>query len=1014
VPICASCAQENPEGAKFCNACAASLVETPASREQRKVVTCLFCDVAGSTALGEQLDPEALRALLARYFERMKGIVEHHGGAVEKFIGDAVMAVFGLPAVHEDDALRALRAAAEMRDALPELGIEGRIGVNTGEVVAGTEERFATGDAVNVAARLEQAAQPGEILIGEATLRLARDAVEAEPVEPLVLKGKREQVSAWRLVSVSTEAAARRPDSPLVGREQELRALGEAWERVSVERRCELVTVVGAAGVGKSRLAAEFLAGVGATVVRGRCLSYGEGITYWPVVEVLTQLESRRSGLELEPAASEALGVLLGGEGASSIDEIAWAFRKLLEAVAGERPLVAVFDDIQWGEEAFLDLVEHVAFVSTGVPILLLCMARPELLDRRGGWAGVMRLQPLDSEEAERLLETRIGGQQLAPAVRERILVAAGGNPLFVEEMAAMLQESDDGEVVVPPTIQALLAARLDQLETADRTVLEHGAVEGELFHRSAVQALTPEESRLTTRLTALVRRELIRPDKAQLAGDDAFRFRHLLIRDAAYEATPKATRADLHERLAAWLEQRGAALVELDELLGHHLEQAYRYRAELGPVNEEARLLARRAAERLGAAASRAFLRKDAQAGVSLISRAVALLPSLDPARVNLIRNVRAMQGIGGDLNWAHTVLSEAIAAGDKRMKAHALVQQGFLQLFTEPEVAPRELIEIAEQAIEVFEELSDELGLARAWRLIAETQYLARRAGPSAEASEQALVHIRRTGDQLEEAESVEWLAITLLMGPTPASEAISRCEGLLEEIAGKPVLEVMVTIVLANLLAMTGRLGEAQELMERARRLRDERVGRIWFFPHDFGLVTTLADDPIAAERRLRWGYETQKRIGGTSHFSAITALLARALYAQGRDDEAEQLTQECEEAARPNDVVASILWRATRARVLARRGELVAAEALAREAVAFAAESDFLDAHGDALSDLAEVLTLVGRPEDATAELERAHQLYEQKGNLVSAERTHLRLAELTTGELPGIPLDPKTT
>nr|MBA3366923.1 AAA family ATPase [Actinomycetota bacterium] len=390
---CAVCGYEAAGSVRFCPECGARA--DGRAREQRKVVTVLFCDVAGSTALGESLDAEALRALLARYFQRMKSIVERHGGLVEKFIGDAVMAVFGLPAVHEDDAVRALQAAAEMQLALPELGIEGRIGVCSGEVVTGTEERLATGDAVNVAARLQQAAQPGETLLGETTLRLARDAVEVEPVEPLALKGKREPVPAWRLVAVSTAAAERRFDSPLVGRERELGALAEAWERACGGTGCELVTVVGAAGVGKSRLAAEFLAAAEATVVRGRCLSYGEGITYWPVVEVLKQLEAQRSRVGLDPVAADALAVLLGEGGTSSTDEIAWAFRKLLEAVAAEGPLVAVFDDIQWGEDVFLELLEHVAFLSTGAPILLLCMARPELLDRRSDWSGVTRLQPL-------------------------------------------------------------------------------------------------------------------------------------------------------------------------------------------------------------------------------------------------------------------------------------------------------------------------------------------------------------------------------------------------------------------------------------------------------------------------------------------------------------------------------------------------------------------------------------------------------------------------------------------
>ena len=464
--------------------------------------------------------------MLGRYFERMSGIVESHGGTVEKFIGDAVLAVFGVPQVHEDDALRACRAAVEMRDALPALGIQGRIGVNTGEVVTGTAERLVTGDAVNVAARLEQSAAPGEVLIGGATNQLVHGAVDAEPVVPLVLKGKAAPVPAFRLVSV-LDAVERGHSSRFVGREGELALIGEAWRRAQAQSRCELLTVVGEAGVGKSRLVAEALAVIEARVVLGRCLPYGEGITYWPVVEAVKQLAAVPS----DPIAAAAIRSLLGeSEVGTSGDEIAWAFRKLLEEQA---PLVCVFDDIHWGDETFLDLIESTALLSTGAPMLLLCMARPELVERRSTWPATLRLEPLDDEDTESLIGTNVPEE-----LRTRIATAAAGNPLFISEMLAMTHEAGD-QVEVPPTLKAVLAMRLDQLGDAERRVLERGSVEGEIFHRGAVQALAPEELRVTTRLAALVRRQLVRPDRAQLTGEDGYRFRHLLIRDTAYDAVP-------------------------------------------------------------------------------------------------------------------------------------------------------------------------------------------------------------------------------------------------------------------------------------------------------------------------------------------------------------------------------------------------------------------------------------------------------------------------------------------
>ncbi|MEX0851538.1 MAG: adenylate/guanylate cyclase domain-containing protein, partial [Gaiellaceae bacterium] len=363
---CPSCGRENADDARFCSACGTALAAPAPARESRKVVTVLFCDLVGSTALGESTDPEALRGRMRRYFEDLRRIIERHGGTVEKFVGDAVMAVFGIPVSHEDDALRAVRAVAEMRVAIAGHGLEARIGVNTGEVVVGGEgETLVTGDAVNVAARLEQAAPPGETLIGAETRSLVRDAVRVEPVEPLTLKGKSEPVPAFRLLELlaDAEALARHPEAPLVGRTRERERLRRDFEDAVAERTCRLFTLLGPAGIGKSRLVSDFLEHAEDTtdVLRGRCLHYGEGITYWPLVEILVRL-----GID----SDDVIG--------SSPQETQLAFRRLLEARASERPQIVVLDDIQWAEPTFLDLVEHVADFSRDAPIFLLCVARTE------------------------------------------------------------------------------------------------------------------------------------------------------------------------------------------------------------------------------------------------------------------------------------------------------------------------------------------------------------------------------------------------------------------------------------------------------------------------------------------------------------------------------------------------------------------------------------------------------------------------------------------------------------
>jgi class 3 adenylate cyclase/tetratricopeptide (TPR) repeat protein len=952
-------------------ACSAALVTGSPPREVRKTVTVLFCDVTASTALGESTDPETLRGLLARYFARMSVIVESHGGTVEKFIGDAVMTVFGVPAAHEDDALRACRAAVEMRDALPELGIQGRIGVNTGEVVAGTAERLVTGDAVNVAARLEQAAAPGEVLIGETTYSLVREAVAAEPVEPLRLKGKAEPVPAFRLLTAHA-APERRHDSLFVGRKHELGLLADAWERAVAEQRCELVTVVGDPGIGKSRLTVEVLASIEARVVRGRCLAYGAGITYWPVVEVIKQL----NGLPGDPAAAAAIRSLLGeSDAGTSTEEIGWAFRKLLEEQA---PLVIVFDDIQWGEETFLDLIEHVALLSSGAPLLLLCMARPELLDSRPTWPVTIRLDPLDSSDSADLIGTAVPEE-----LRARIAVAAAGNPLFIREMLAMTQEVGDG-VEVPPSLKALLAARLDQLDPADRRVLECGSVEGELFHRGAVQALTPEETQVTPRLVALVRRELIRSDRPQFAGEDGFRFRHLLIRDTAYDALPKSVRADLHQRFAAWLEQHGE-LVELDEIVGYHLEQAARYKAELGRADPE---LSREAIERLAAAGRAALWRGDPPSAESLLERAVALSDRPD---VHLVVNLAQCRI---DLGAAAAALDEAAARaevdGDAACVALARALAATVRLETfEVPVDEQELLALA--AVPVLEAAGDHAGLAEVWTSLAYGAYNARcRYDQMEHAAEQGLLHAGLAGQQRTYP---TMLPIALLHGSRPVVEALQRLDAL-----AKRYPHPAINVSRAILLAMSDQISDAQTLADTTEeRLRELNLSA--FADGNLFEFEQLVGDHEAAAERLRRQSDYLADRGLTAQLSTHAAWHGRVLCALGRYDEAEPLARQGRQLGDENDPLTQSVWRRVAALVAAHRGEAAEAERLAREAVTHTQKTDSPWEQADALSDLAQVLETAGRHDQAAAAYRQALELYERKGIIPLARRTRERLAAL---------------
>jgi class 3 adenylate cyclase/tetratricopeptide (TPR) repeat protein len=1064
VPFCTSCGHENPDDARFCAACGSPLAGGPAQppREARKTVTVVFSDLAGSTSLGERLDPESIRRVMSRYFDEMSAVLLRHGGTVEKFIGDAIVAVFGVPVLHEDDALRAVRAAAEMRETLGQLNAEldrtwgvqiaVRTGVNTGEVVVGDPsagQSLAFGDAMNVAARLEQNAGPGEILIGEPTYHLVRDAVEVEDVAALALKGKGEPVPARKLVAVRRDVPghARRLDSPMVGREHERALLDEAYARAVRERASHLFTVLGSAGVGKSRLVREFLGKVEphARVAAGRCLPYGEGITFWPLVEAIRSAaglpeavdesvdQIRRLLADEESADMIADGVaqLLGAvEFTSSPDELFWAVRKLFEALARQHTLVVVFDDIQWAEPMFLDLIEHIAGWSHDAPILLLCVARPELVDARPTWGGgrlnasTVLLEPLDDEDCELMMTNLLGKLSVPDAVKERINAAAEGNPLFVEEMVSMLVddgllrrqngswvvERDLSGVSVPPTIHALLAARLDRLGDEERELLERASVEGKVFHGGALRALSENgvAVQLSAPLMTLVRKELIGPERAAFAGEDAFRFRHILLRDAAYQALPKESRVELHKRFADWLERKvGERAHEYEEILGYHLEQAYRYSRELGLLKEDVTHLAHRSGGRLASAGRRAFARGDVSAAVSLLGRAVELLPDT-PDRLELKLQLAEALRSAGELARAGAVLSEslkeAIARGDRRLEAHALVDGLLLKSLVDPDFETEELMNVAADTVSVLEELGDDLGLSKAWRGIAEVHLTKCRWGPTAEAVERALTHAERAGAANEIAVSLPLLANALFWGPTPVETGLRRLAEIREHAAGHRSVEASVLCVSGAFEAMRGHFDEGRRLVTQGRVLYEELGQTFSIAGHALlsSSVAMLAGEPAAAERELRPSCELLEAMGEKGILSSLAAFLAEALYAQGKLDEAERFTDVSEDAASPDDVASQIAWRSTRAKILARRGAFPQAESLARQALGFAEETDFLNMHADVLMALAEVLRLEDLDDEAGDSVQRALELYELKGNAPSAERARTALSALATG------------
>jgi class 3 adenylate cyclase/tetratricopeptide (TPR) repeat protein len=1040
--------------------CGAALSpELSSAPEARKVVTVVFCDVEGSTSLGGRLDPEPLRQVMVRFFGRMRAVLERNGGTVGKYIGDAVMAVFGIPRLNEDDALRAVRAADQMQRELDDLNLElerefgvrlrVRIGVNTGEVAVGDEARGETlvlGDAVNVAARFEQAAPPGEVLIGAPTYALVRDHVTVEDSGPLTLKGKPDAIHAYRLVSVRPADPGRLgPEPNLIGRARELEILRGAFEGAAAERQTHLMTVLGPAGIGKSRLSREFVSALppDALVLTAGCLPYGDGITFWPVAELVkracgiadedgrsearSRLDARLAGAEDAVLVADRLSELVGvGEGTSALQETFWAIRKFLEWLGRDRPVVVVLDDLHWAEPTLLDLVEYLAGSTRDTALLVLCLARSELLENRPSWVGTaatLSLSALDEVETEALVASRLSDVGLGHAFVRRIAESSGGNPLFAEEMLRMLEDDgllqrsgdevvvvgDLAAVAVPASIQALLGARIDRLSEEERVVVRCAAVVGQEFWWGAVSELAPPplRARVGSHLQALVRKDLIRPDASSFAREDGFRFHHQLVQEAAYLSTPKEARADLHARFAAWLwDAAGERSVEFEEVVGYHLEQAAQYRAELGGEAGELRSLRFRAASSLGNAGRRALERRDVSAAADLLRRASDLHPpDADERRFVLLELAEALLETG-DLPIARTALDDAerasTSAGDQGLLARIAIRRLFVLESADPKRFSEEAEPAAERLISTLEELGDDVGLAKAWRLVGDVRSARSWYAGADEALARAIVHARRADDAREEADCLGRYIGSGTYGPAHVGEVERRCRELLASVDGSGGREAPAFRALAVVRAMQERFDEARGLAERARTTLEEygfRLRASWV-SETAGAIEMLAGDPRAAERELRRGFDATAEMGEQGFHATVAASLARALVAQGKLDEADRFASISQTAAADDDLASQVQWRSARARILAASGAAAAGEALAREALELVARTDDINMHADMLVDAAMVLVDVDRQKEVGDMLDEAIELFTRKGNDAAAAATRRRRAELS--------------
>jgi class 3 adenylate cyclase len=1051
---CPECGAELPAAAKFCPECGTS-VSRAASRESRRTVTLLFTDVTGSTAIGEQLDPEAYRDVMGRYFEIARAAVERHGGTVEKFVGDAVLAVFGIPEINEDDALRAVRAALELNVELEELSerltveldvrLAIRTGVNTGAVVTGSARAggsFATGDAVNTAARLEQAAAPGEILLGATTYALVRDAVEAEAVAPVLAKGKAEAVPAYRLLRVLDEihGRRRREEVALVGRAQESRALDDVFAQTTSSGRSHLVTVLGPPGIGKSRLVGEFLTRIGdrAEVAQGRCLSYGQGITYWPLVQALRNA-LRLSGTESDEmtrhALEQALGEvvdrdrvvevllpLLGKAGVpGSSEQTVWSVRRLLEELASRRPLVLCVDDLHWAEPTLLQLLERVCDEISDLPLLLLCQARPELLEHHPGWgsgalnAMTFGLEPLSPGETEASIAGLLG-IDVPQGLAEAVTRWSGGNPLFVEEIVAhltesgMLQREDDGPwrlagdlaaAELPPTVSALLASRLDRLPPAEHDLLGRVSVIGLEFTTADADLLVDPSSRpdVPGLLMALTRRDLVR--RVRSAPDHPWAFKHILVRDAAYDALAKAQRADLHERFADGVQARAEREEEYAGFVAHHFEQAARYRRELVARGPQVDAVVERAVEALMAAAEQA---RDADRQMdhgAYLNRALSLVPADAAVRRRILAGLADHYLDIDQLDRLRSTLDAYEAELDDPADVDAAFLRairGLHEMMTGGLIDPADVAAAAQDLVSFGRAASDPTSVVRGLRIMHQCSATLGLWRDAQEYTDE----IVETGSPADASDARGSVYLALLFG----DGTLRECREFLRrdlDCYGRSEGQARSELVCDALLAAADRSPDSERTLAAAVARGEELYaeGKVTETTHPF-LIEAFAmnrdlDGAIGYARRVN---EDLRRSGALGF--ASTYILREALFMLERADPSEKVLPLVEEAASytsPYDAASVSALATCRAILAVRVGDVDRADELADEALRVADGTQEVWNQADLRRWLSEVPRAAGDVELERRLLSEAAERYRRKEIRSYDAEIAARLAEL---------------